>query len=475
MIEDRHSCMYAIVDIETTGGKAALDKITEIGIVLHNGETIVDTYSTLINPERSIPYNIVRITGITDIMVKDAPKFYEVAAKIVKMTEGAIFVAHNVHFDYSFLQEEFRQLGYTYSRKKICTVRLSRKVFPGLPSYSLGNIIKYFSISVQARHRALDDAKATAELFDLMIKKYPDRSFLKTELSSTIKNTKLPLSFDREKINRIPDECGVYYYYNEDRKVIYIGKSRKIRARFLEHFRPTNQKAALLRKSVTEIDYILTGSDLVAQMVESEEIKKYKPEYNKTQRISKVNYAIIEDKSQAPDKGFKIIRTTGFSAQNITLGYYYSRQTAERMISSLSQKFDLCPCRLNRTNGINLCLEHQKKTCVAITDNFLSETYTHRIEQAISHLKGLQPGEKLILDQGRNSTEKTFVLCENNQIKGYGFLPLGQYLSIIAIREHLIPVKDSPEMRKILNAYIRKNKSQLNIIDLNQISFPLNF
>lgn len=464
--------MYAIIDIETTGGRAEFDKITEIGIVLHDGERIVDTFSTLINPERSIPYNIIRITGITDYMVKDAPKFYEVAKKVVEMTEGAVFVAHNVRFDYSFLREEFRQLGYTFSRKQICTVRLSRKVFPGLPSYSLGNLIKYFSIPVKARHRALDDAMATAELFDLMIRKYPDRLFLKTELSVAIENTKLPLSFDKEKISRIPDECGIYYYFNEDGKVIYIGKSRKIRSRFLQHFQVTNQKAAFLQRSVADMDYVLTGSDLVAQIIESEEIKRYKPEYNKAQRISSVNYAIIEDGDEVPEKGFKIIRAKDFAEESNKLGYYYSRQSAERMVSSLAERFGLCPCRLNRTNGVNLCLEEQRKSCIVARQDFLPETYREKLEDALAYLKSFQPGDRLILDRGRTAAEKAFILCENNQIAGYGFLPEGKYISLNAVKCYLIPVRDSPEMRKILNDYIRKNRSQIVIVDTGK-GFPL--
>ena len=147
--------IYAIVDLETTGGLAKRDKITEIGIVLFDGKEVLETYQTLVNPGRSIPPEITRITNITNDMVADAPYFYEVAKRVVELTEGAIFVAHNVRFDYSFLKEEFASLGYTFTKRQLCTVRLSRKAFPGLKSYSLGNLIKHFKIEVSARHRAL--------------------------------------------------------------------------------------------------------------------------------------------------------------------------------------------------------------------------------------------------------------------------------------------------------------------------------
>ncbi|MFZ1750838.1 MAG: 3'-5' exonuclease, partial [Saprospiraceae bacterium] len=153
--------IYAVVDIETTGGMAKRDRITEIAIVLYDGREIIDRYETLIQPDRSIPYEITRITGIDDAMVADAPRFYEVAKKVVEMTDNTIFVAHNVRFDYSFIKEEFATLGYTFTRRQLCTVVLSRKAFPGLKSYSLGNLIKHFDIKVQNRHRAMDDVLAT--------------------------------------------------------------------------------------------------------------------------------------------------------------------------------------------------------------------------------------------------------------------------------------------------------------------------
>jgi DNA polymerase-3 subunit epsilon len=160
---------YAIIDIETTGGTARHERITEIAIVLHDGTQVLDTFSSLVNPERSIPWNITQITGITDEMVAQAPKFYEIAKTIVELTEDAIFVAHNVSFDYSFVKEEFARLGYPYARKQLCTVRLSRQVFPGLPSYSLSNLKKHFNIYAEKSHRALDDTLATVELFERIL------------------------------------------------------------------------------------------------------------------------------------------------------------------------------------------------------------------------------------------------------------------------------------------------------------------
>lgn len=161
--------MYAIIDIETTGQSLAQGKITDIAIFLHNGEEIVDSFQSLINPECYIPRFITDLTGIDNEMVRNAPKFYEVARRIVEMTQDAVFVAHNVSFDYKFVQEEFKRLGYDYQRKTMCTVRMSRKFLPGHKSYSLGKICDELGIVIDGRHRAAGDALATVKLFELVL------------------------------------------------------------------------------------------------------------------------------------------------------------------------------------------------------------------------------------------------------------------------------------------------------------------
>lgn len=161
--------MYAIIDIETTGHARINGKITEIAIFIHDGFEITDSFTTLINPVCYIPAFITGLTGISNEMVRNAPKFYEVARKIVEMTENKVFVAHNVSFDYHFIQEEFKQLGYDYQRKTLCTVRMSRKYLPGHRSYSLGNLCNELNISINGRHRAAGDALATVKLFELIM------------------------------------------------------------------------------------------------------------------------------------------------------------------------------------------------------------------------------------------------------------------------------------------------------------------
>ncbi|NQU84338.1 MAG: 3'-5' exonuclease [Mariniphaga sp.] len=163
--------MFAIIDVETTGAVYKYGKLTEIAVYLHNGEKITNSYQTLINPEIDIPYFITKLTGINNEMVACAPKFYEVAKKIIEITAGRIFVAHNINFDYKFIKEEYKRLGYDYLRKTLCTVKLSRKLLPGYRSYSLGKLCNDLDIIIEGRHRAGGDALATVKLFEILLEK----------------------------------------------------------------------------------------------------------------------------------------------------------------------------------------------------------------------------------------------------------------------------------------------------------------
>lgn len=164
--------MYSIIDIETTGQRFQSGKITEIAIYVHNGQQIIRSFSSLVNPESYIPDFITRLTGIDNKMVEHAPKFYEIARTIVELTAGNIFVAHNVMFDYSFVREEFKRLGYDFKRKTLCTVKLGRKYLPGHRSYSLGNICSDLNIKIEGRHRAAGDALATVRLLEIIMERH---------------------------------------------------------------------------------------------------------------------------------------------------------------------------------------------------------------------------------------------------------------------------------------------------------------
>ena len=214
---------YAIIDVETTGMGVQGNKITEIAVLVHDGEKVIDEFQTLVNPQCSIPFSISRLTGIYDHMVKDAPKFYEIAKNLVSITEDCVFVAHNVNFDYNVIRKEFSDLGFNYVRKKLCTIRLSRKLVPGLPSYSLGKICGRMGIRINDRHRAMGDARATAILFDKLIQLDQHGAVFESFLKPRSPKATLPPQISVKMFEALPESPGVYYFRDNKDKIIYVG------------------------------------------------------------------------------------------------------------------------------------------------------------------------------------------------------------------------------------------------------------
>ena len=265
--------MYSVVDIETTGNGPKGQKITEISIFNFDGNKIIDEFTSLVNPEQKIPHFITNLTGITEAMVRTAPKFYEIAKKVEEFTKDTIFVAHNVNFDYNIIRDEFKSLGFNFKRKKLCTVRLTRKIIPGLPSYSLGNICESEGIKIAARHRAKGDAEATVELFRRLIKR--DTNFtINSFLNPRSREATLPPLVDKQVVDNLPETHGIYYFKNQQKEVIYVGKANNIKQRVISHFYDKKKKERTMCLETADITFKETGSELIALLHESSEIKK---------------------------------------------------------------------------------------------------------------------------------------------------------------------------------------------------------
>ena len=291
---------YAIIDVETTGGSPRVERLTEIAIAIHDGEKVIDTFESLLNPERIIPPFIQRLTGITDEIVADAPYFYEIAKKVVDMTEGCIFVAHNVKFDYMFIRSEFERLGYSYQRRQLCTKQLSKKLFPEIGRYSLDRLISHFNIHTEVRHRAMADVQATIEVFDHLIEADRELGYFTTQINQGVKLSKLPETLAIEDIHNIPETSGIYYFFGENDHLLYVGKSKNIQKRVLQHFSRATNKSWKFLSRTHRIDYEETGSEIAAILREDEVIKKTRPEYNVAQRKTLKPYGLrlVEDNAE---------------------------------------------------------------------------------------------------------------------------------------------------------------------------------
>lgn len=451
---------YAIVDLETTGGMPKRDRITEIGIVIFDGNQILETYTSLINPCRSIPYEITRITGITDDMVADAPKFYEIARNIVEITEGCIFVAHNVRFDYGFLQHEFSELGYTYSRKLLDTVRLSRMSFPGLRSYSLGNLIKAFNLSVNARHRALEDALATTEILKLAIDKDNAVENIDTIVNKGIKSSRLPKEISLEVLHSLPEEAGVYYFHDKDGRIIYIGKSINIKKRVMQHFVKISSKAEKLVKRVADISYELTGNELVALLLESEEIKKYLPEINKAQRTRQYSFFSYYYYDEA---GYLCVDYAKSNAKNRKgkniLSFHSNRPATLSDLSRACEILELCQAKLSINKDRTPCFYYTVEKCYGACTGLESpESYNVRAEGVLTLMNRVFDENFILILKGRSADEKALVLVEHGMYKGFGYLAAEDLeYGVEEMKEAIRYVPESPEANMIIKAYLEKN------------------
>ena len=456
---------YAIVDIETTGGRASRDKITEIAVVIHDGQSIIDSFESLINPECYIPYGITQLTGITQEMVADAPKFYEIARQFVEITEGAVFVAHNVRFDYGFIREEFARLGFTYSRRQLCTVRLSRKSFPGLPSYSLGNLIRHFHIQVNGRHRAMADVMATVQLFERIMDQEKSEQEIKQMVNLGIRESKLPKNLSIEKIHALPEDCGVYYLHDEQGRVVYVGKSINIRKRIAEHFADQTEKARKLQERVHDISYELTGSELLALLLESFEIKRLSPPVNRAQRMRNFPFVIHHYYNEAGYLCFEMSRIAAKERKKLQLvSEYPTMSRAKSRLEYIFREYELCAryCQLDSSRGpcFHFHLQQCKGACAGAEP---PEEYNARAEEALERLSTIFDQDFFILDHGRHRDEYSVVQVADGAYRGFGYVGQEDNLSISNLRDAIKTYPSSPETTRIIQRFLDQN-SKVKII-----------
>ncbi|PJB57692.1 MAG: DNA polymerase III subunit epsilon [Bacteroidetes bacterium CG_4_9_14_3_um_filter_41_19] len=439
---------YAIVDIETTGLSPSIEKITEIAILIHDGTKVTETFSTLINPEIKIPYRITQMTGINNRMVEDAPKFYEVAKKIVEITEDRIIVGHNVRFDYSFIRNEYKSLGYEYQRQTLDTIKLCRKLIPGQPSYGLGNLCKSLRIDNHARHRAEGDAMATTRLFELLLslENTPEKTNL----------TGMQSSLSKSLIENLPKEPGVYYFYNKDNELIYVGKSINIHDRILSHLNNNlNKKAVEMRNSISDVQFTLTGNELVALLLESSEIKKYQPLYNRAQRRTFYNQGLY---SFFDDEGYLNLKITRVIASLNPLYTYSSVNEGRSHVEMLMEEYGLCQklCGLYDTQGP--CFHYQIHQCKgACVGEETKESYNLRVQEALDNYHFEHQNFLLIVD-GRHPHEKAIVKVENGRYRGFGYADETCDLNNTdLLHECITSYSDNKEVRGIIKSHLRNN------------------
>lgn len=287
--------IYSVIDVETTGGSPQSSKITEIAIYRHDGKEVLDEFVSLVNPETSIPEFVANLTGITDDMVEDAPKFYEIAKQIIEFTKDTVFVAHNVSFDYGMIRSEFKRLGYDFRLPHMCTVRTARHFIPDKDSYSLGKLSRSLGIELVGRHRAGGDALATAKLLAIICEKSNEKlgKFIQQEINTRNLHPSLDLDF----VEQIPNKTGIFKFFDETNQLIYLGKSKSVRSTIEQQLRTASKrKKSEWSSEIARVEFELTGSELIASILEYQLLKKSTPKFNvlKPTKLPQVEYTLFD-------------------------------------------------------------------------------------------------------------------------------------------------------------------------------------
>ena len=449
--------MFAVVDIETTGGSPKTEKITEIAIYIHDGLTVVDEFVTLVNPEVTIPYFITGLTGITNEMVADAPKFFEVARKVVEMTENRIFVAHNVNFDYSFIRNEYKSLGFEYNRKTLDTIKLARQVIPGLPSYSLGKLCKQLAIPLTNRHRAGGDALATVRLLEELLAR--DKKGVASKILKPGNPQGLNEHLTQKVINKLPEATGVYYFWDRSGELIYVGKSKNIRSRVLQHlYNQSTRRAMEMKDRLADITWELTGNELIALLLESEEIKKLKPIYNRAQRRSTFSYGLYLTENR---NGYQELHIESTNQDDCPLTTFSSKTEGKELMHRWVEEYHLCQklCGLYESGGA--CFHHSihecSGACIGVEP---SESYNQRVGKLLEKFE-YEFSDFLILGEGRMKGEIGLVCIEKGRYMGYGYISDDHTSNVEVLRDSIKGYPNNRDVHVLIKQYLRKYTPRL--------------
>jgi len=455
--------VYAILDIEATGGKVGEESIIEVAVYKYDGKEIIDQFISLVNPEKRIDQYVQRLTHITDKMVLTAPKFHEVAKRIVEITDDCILVGHNVMFDYRMLKQEFNRLGYNFQKEWIDTFEYSEKLIPGLPSYSLGKLCQSLGIVVTDRHRASGDARATVALFKMLIDKDSQKIIIK---KTGLNQPKKAHSKYQKLLEGLPNSIGVFYLYNSKKQLIYISRSNNIAGSVNQIFTSKTLKANKLKRYTRSIKYEETGSGFLSAIKENSEVLNNQPMYNTK---------LVENKVY-PFGLYLLASKRGYSRLEIgkvrkvqPVLKFKTKERAKEVLEKIVNDYNLCKQVNAGVKSDDSCFQYKVNKCNgACIKEESRDVYNKRIEDFI--LTTEYPSDTfLILDKGRKGTEKSFYLVEKGEFKGYGYYEFHhQIKSLEKIHNILIPIQETDEIKNMLKYFLYKvssNPNQIIVLD----------
>lgn len=439
---------FCVLDIETTGLNPSIDRITEIAAVRVRDGAKEDELHLLLDPQMEIPHHVKVLTGLNTPMLEGQKRFEEVVDELADFLEDHTIVAHQAHFDVNFLKEEFKRAERVFQYKSICTLRLSRRILPMLRGYTLAHVCQYMGIVNPLPHRAWGDAHATMQVFQglLGLGAYP---IIEEELKKRDERAYIPQGVSTDVWQNIPNASGVYYFSNKDGKVIYVGKAKNLAKRIPQHFKGSGYRAMQLRRLVHDVQFTLTGSEIIASLLEDSEIRRLWPEWNRAQKFRSVWYGVV---SYTDMKGDLNLRAVRLQRPDQGIVRFSSPWEARNWLFRMAEEYQL---------DYTLC---------GLPDD---EKY-----RAIDHAKGVQQliddinqrnGSFLCVVQGRTVDESGVIVFRNGDYIGFGFAPATNQQ--IASEDDLSDFHAQAEnntIRPLMNAFLQGKIDRFTMVDLKE-------
>lgn len=438
---------YAIVDIETTGGNASGSRITEIAIIIHDGINVINRWETLVNPQKEIPVPIFALTGINNEMVRDAPIFDDIAERVFELLNNRIFVAHNVNFDYSFVRHQLEESGFKWTARKLCTVRATRKIKPGLSSYSLGSLCRSLDILIENRHRAGGDADATAVLFSRLLE-WDTESEIEKMLKKTAQDQRLPPNLPPSDFEQLPEKPGVYYFYNEAKKVVYVGKAVNLKKRVASHFsghKITPQRQHFLR-DIHGISFEVCATELMALLLECSEIKKLWPIHNKALKRFEAKFGLYDYEARNGYRYLAVGKLTKFQGSIQTFSNLHE---GINLLQSIARQFEV------DYRFCKYCVEGEKEGLYRYDTADLPDVEVHneQIQNAIDFIWDNRPSFAIV-DKGRSADERSCIWVENGHFYGMGYISTDIGIEEPSeIKTYVTPYRSNDYIMQLINSF----------------------
>jgi DNA polymerase-3 subunit epsilon len=399
-------------------------------------------------------------------MLRNAPRFFEVAKRIIEITENCLIVAHNTDFDYRILRTEFKRLGYNFERNSLCTVSLSQQLLPDMESYKLGKLVRSLGIPISDRHRAQGDALATVKLFELLLEKDSGKEILKSQIKA-LHTHQVPSKY-LSIIEELPNATGVYYLHNTVGDVLYIGKSNNIQKRVRTHLTGTDRKSKKIQKKLHKVNFETTGSELIALLKEQHEIKKNQPQINKDGRYRLYPMGIRIDQETAYHQ--LILEQVRNSREYLVV--FKNSRVAKHVLTQWIEDHQLCHKHSSLQDSEGACFAYKNDQCKgACLEEESTQSYNDRLHQ-LQDKNNYPHDHFLMIGSGRKDGEYSFIYIDNQCFKGYGFYELNhQIKNKEKILNRMIAMEDNSDCRTLILSHIKKNKFRklipLDIADIN--------